>query len=190
MAATTAGTAVRDYLVALKDPSALRDDSEIESLRKRLEESNDELERLSLRQQLMDKEKPSIERFEQAFVTHAKAWADELGITAQAFTEEGVPASVLRKAGFRAGGRGRRSAGTRSSRSSGGTRSRVTSEEVRSAIPAQPFTIKQLQEASGASPAVVRKVVAEEEATGNLKATGTDPNHVGPGRAPTLYARP
>src|SRR5680860_898591 len=79
VAATTAGTAVRDYLVALKDPSALRDDSEIESLRKRLEESNDELERLSLRQQLMDKEKPSIERFEQAFVTHAKAWADELG---------------------------------------------------------------------------------------------------------------
>ena len=189
MAATTAGSAVRDYLVALKDPSALRNDSEIETLRKRLEESDDELDRLSLRQQLMDLEKPSIDRFEQAFVTHAKAWADERGISAQAFTEEGVPASVLRKAGFRAGGRGRRSSGTRSSRSTGGTRSRVTSEQVRGAIPQQPFTIKQLQEASGASPAVVRKVVAEEERAGKLKATGTDPDHVGPGRAPTLYAR-
>ena len=167
----------------------MRDDSEIENLRKRLAESDDELERLALRQKLMDTEKPSIDRFEEAFVTHAKAWADEQGISAQAFTEEGVPASVLRKAGFRAGGRGRRSAGTRSSRSTGGTRSRVTSQEVRNAIPSQPFTIKQLQEASGASPAVVRKVVAEEESAGNLQATGTDPNHTGPGRAPTLYAR-
>lgn len=183
--AASGDSAVRNYLVALRDPSSLRDDDSIAALTQQLESSTDELERLRLRQQLLDHETPSIERFEDDFVTHAKAWADEQGVGAKAFEAEGVPAQVLRRAGFSVG-RGRQG-GRR--QSSGRTRTRVTVDEVRAAIPRGSFTIKKLQEASGASPAVVRKVVQEELAEGRLQEKGTDPDHRGPGRAPTLYRK-
>jgi hypothetical protein len=168
-------------LSALRDPASLRDEAQLSQLQEQLDNSSDDLERLRLRQQIMDLESPSVQQFEDDFVTHARTWAEQQGITSAAFTAEGVPAHVLRKAGLAAGGRGRR--GRR------GTRSRVTVAEVRAAIPRTPFTIKNLQEISGASPAVVRKVVTEELAAGNLKDTGPDPDHQGPGRAPTLYKK-
>lgn len=184
--AARAEEAVRSYLVALKDPGALRDGDAIADLERRIDGSDDQLERVVLRQQLIEAKAPTIDRFEEDFVTHAKAWADEQGVSASAFAEEGVPAGVLRRAGFRVGG-GRRSA--KGARSGGGQRSRVTADEVRGAIPKGSFTIKTLQERSGASPAVVRKVVQEELAAGSLNELGTDPDHSGPGRAPTLYKR-
>jgi hypothetical protein len=176
---------VRTYLIALKDPAALRDDESITTLEQRISDSDDEIERLKLRQQLLEANSPTLERFEDDFVTHAKAWAEENGVTAEAFASEGVPSGVLRRAGFSvAGGRGRKKA-----KSGGETRTRVTSDEVRAAIPDGTFTIKMLQERSGASPAVVRKVVSEGLADESLTEEGTDPDHSGPGRAPTLYKK-
>jgi hypothetical protein len=182
MAKSTNEHAVRDYLVALRDPSALRDDNKIAALERKLADSNDELERLRLRQEIMNSQSPSLDGYEAAFVEHAKAWADEHGISGKAFAAEGVPSAVLRRAGFSVGrgrpsGRGRR------------TRSRVSTEQVRAALPRGAFTIKKVQEKTGASPAVVRKVIQAEEAAGNLKRVGPDPDHSGPGRAPTLYQR-
>ena len=188
MATDASATAVRDYLKAVKDPGSLRNDDLVGQLRGKLESSDDSLERLRLRQQLLDAQSPSIERYEEGFITHAKGWAEGQGIGVKAFSDEGVTAAVLRKAGFAVpGGRGRASS-TRTA-APRARRSRVTVEEVRSAIPAGAFTIKQLQEASGASPAVVRKVVSEEEQAGRLQSAGTDPDHRGPGRAPILYRR-
>jgi hypothetical protein len=183
--------AVRSYLTALKDPSALRDEETIASIENEIDSTSDELDRLKLRQQLLEAQSPQIERFEEDFVTHAKAWADEHGVSAEAFASEGVDAAVLRRAGFRVGGgRGRGSSRrSGSSNGSGQTRSRVTSEEVRAAIPKGTFTIKSLQERSGASPAVVRKVVAESLESGYITEEGPDPDHSGPGRTPTLYRR-
>jgi hypothetical protein len=182
MARANSETAVRTYLTALRDPSSLRDEEMVATLQSQLENASDELERLRLRQQLLDLESPSIQRYEDDFITHAKAWAEEAGISPKAFEAEGVPAGVLRKAGLASTGRGRR--GRRS-----GTRTRVTVDQVRAAIPRGTFTIKTLQEASGASPAVVRKVVQEELAGGRLKDQGPDPDHRGPGRSPTLYKK-
>ena len=181
MASKSAETAVRTYLAALRDPSSLRDETRLAQLQSQLETSTDDLERLRLRQQIFDVESPSVAQHENEFITHAKSWAEEHGVTAKAFEAEGVPGHVLRKAGLAAprGGRGRRS----------GTRRRVTVAEVRAAIPRGTFTIKHLQEISGASPAVVRKVVADELAAGNLKDQGPDPDHRGPGRSPTLYKK-
>ena len=185
MASKSAEAAVRTYLTALRDPSSLRDEGLVAQLQTQLDTSADDLERLQLRQQILDLESPSIDRHENEFITHAKAWAEEHGITARAFEAEGVPAQVLRKAGLApTGGRGRRSGSGRR-----GPRSRVTVDQVRAAIPRGTFTIKMLQEASGASPAVVRKVVAEELSGGGLKEQGADPDHRGPGRAPTLYKK-
>lgn len=178
-------SAVRNYLTALRDPSALRDDEKIADLRRRLDTADDAIERLQLRQQILGAESPSLEQYEDEFVTHAKAWADERGVTPKAFEEEGVPNQVLRKAGFG----GRRRGGARRSTSTRAGRSRVTAEEVRKAIPRGSFTVKTLQDKSGASAAVVRKVVGEEEANGRIERAGTDPDHTGPGRAPTLYRR-
>lgn len=192
--ASSAEAAVRDYLRAVADPGSLRDDDRIANLNGQIEGATDGLERLRLRQQLLDAQEPSVGRYEEGFVTHAKAWADETGVTAKAFADEGVSAAVLRRAGFDVGGpggrgRGRgRPAGT-SGDGSGRKRTRVTVAQVREAIPAGTFTIKDLQEASGASPAVVRKVVSEEADAGRLKAQGSDPDHKGPGRAPVLYAK-
>jgi hypothetical protein len=184
MAASPSEAAVRNYLAALKDPSSLQDSEKIAELESALESSGDELERLRLRQEIIDAQSPPVERYEDEFVTHAKEWADRVGITDRAFLEEGVPPQVLRRAGFRVSGGGR---GGR--RGPGRTRSRVTTEEVRAAIPRGTFTIKRLQDLSGASPAVVRKVVQEEEAAGRLERAGKDPQHVGPGRSPILYNR-
>jgi len=185
-----AESAVRDYLRALKDPSSLRDEAAINDLTKRLESSDDALERLRLRQQLLDAEAPDVQRLEEAFVTHAKAWADDIPISVNAFSAEGVAPDVLRRAGFPvSGGNGRRGRAPRAGAAPRTRRSRVTVEEVRAAIPDGTFTIKTLQEISGASPAVVRKVVAEEESAGRLRSEGTDPDHRGPGRAPVLYRK-
>jgi hypothetical protein len=184
--ATTAETAVQSYLVALKDPSALRDDESLADLQRQLSEARDSLTRLRLQQRIMDAEEPKLEQYEAAFITHAKDWADENGISSKAFVAEGVDASVLRRAGFNVPGRGR---ATSAPRSRARTRSRVTTAEVRAAIPQGTFTVKQLQQRSGASPAVVRKAIQEEMSEGQVKEIGTDPDHRGPGRAPVLYER-
>lgn len=178
--------AVRNYLLALRDPQALVDEERIGELKRQLEESKDELERLRLRQQLLDAERPAVEQYEEAFVNHAKAWADQHGISAKAFMAEGAPEDVLRRAGFsipRASGR----RGARAARTT--KRTRVSAEDVRAALPKGKFTNKQVQEATGASPAVVRRVVLEEVEKGNVRDLGTDPDHQGPGRAPRLYER-
>jgi hypothetical protein len=187
--ASTQESAVRNYLLSIRNPSALRDEDAIATLNAKLEESIDELERLQLRQQLLDSETPSLDKYEDAFVEHAHAWADRTGISAEAFLAEGVQPAILRRAGFRgiSGGRRRSSRSAPSTRST--TRSRVSAEEVRAAIPTGQFTVKDLQERSGASAAVVRRIIAEEVEAGTVTDQGTDPNHTGPGRAPTVYKR-
>lgn len=185
--ATTAESAVRSYLIALNDPTALRDDAQLADLQRQLAESTDTITRLELRQKIMETEEPQLDRYEADFVTHAREWADQHGISPKAFLAEGVDVAVLRKAGFSVPGARGRSISPSKARTR--TRSRVTTAEVRSAIPKGTFTIKHLQERSGASPAVVRKAVQEEIAEGRVKEMGTDPDHRGPGRAPVLYER-
>ena len=180
--------AVRSYLISLRDPSALRDDDAIADLHSKLDQTDDDVERLKLRQQLLELQNPPLERYEAAFVKHAKAWADDTGVTADALLAEGVPAAVLRRAGFR----GVTNGGTRRNRHTTARttgRRRVNADEVRAAIPTGTFTVKDVQEASGASAAVVRRVIGEEVDAGNLADQGPDPAHTGPGRAPTVYQR-
>lgn len=185
MASDEAESAVRNYLTALKNPAALRDDERIAKLQQQLEETQDEVERLHLRQQIRQAQTPPVERYENEFVTHAKRWAEEQGLSAEVFAEEGVSDEVLRRAGFRRGGERRQ----RSPRRSRG-RTRVSADEVRAAIASKDtFTIKSLEQQTGASVGMIRNVVNEEEEAGRVVREGTDPDHVGPGRAPTLYRR-
>ena len=179
--------AVRNYLKSLRDPSALRDDDAIADLHSKLDQTHDDVERLKLRQQLLELQNPPLERYEAAFVKHAKAWADDSGVTADAFAAEGVPPAVLWRAGFRGVTNGRTRHTRRTARTTG--RRRVSADEVRGAIPTGAFTVKDVQAASGASAAVVRRVIGEEVDAGNVTDLGPDPDHTGPGRAPTVYQR-
>lgn len=124
---------------------------------------------------------------EAAFVEHARAWAEAAGVSGKAFAAEGVPADVLRRAGFRDvtdDGRPR----TRR-RTGAGRRASVTADGVRTAIPSGTFTVRRLQELSGASAATVRRVIGEGVRAGSLIQRGVDSDHDGPGRAPTTYER-
>lgn len=178
---------IRKYLSALADPTSLTDESAIAAAEKALESEDDPIERVRVRQHLIELRAPSLSSVEDEFVMHAKAWAEATGVTAEALAAEGVPSAVLRRAGFSvAGGRGR----SRRSGSGGSGRSkRVTTEEVVASMPSGTFTVKMLQEASGASAGVVRKAIGQELEAGRLAEEGTDPDHSGPGRAPTLYRR-
>lgn len=185
MVSTAAESAVRDYLTALKDPNSLRDEQRISQLENELSESDDHISRVMLRQQLLDARDPGAHAYEEAFATHARAWADSNGISAAAFLAEGVPASVLRRAGFSVsdGGHGRGQGRKQ------GTRPGVSAEQVRAALPTGEFTAKQVQQATGASAGVVRRVLQQEVEAGTVVTAGTDPQHQGPGRAPTRYRR-
>ncbi|MGI9018879.1 MAG: hypothetical protein ACR2HR_17545 [Euzebya sp.] len=182
----TAEEIVRTYLTALRDPDSLKDEQAITDMSQRLESATDVITRLELQEELSKLLAPSLESIEDEFVVHAKPWADASSIGAQAFAAEGVSTAVLRRAGFpigRTDGRSRKS----SSRRSSGTR--VTTQSVVAAMPSTSFTVKQLKDISGASPAVVRKAVRQEQDAGRLNDLGTDPDHNGPGRAPTLYRK-
>lgn len=181
--AVSADTAVRDYLTSLRDPSALRDEGSVAAIEKKLDSTEDQLERLKLRQQLIEADTPALDRYEDDFVTHAKAWADKANVTEKAFLAEGVPAQTLRKAGFRNLPTERGKGTTRT----GSPRRRVSADQVRASIPSGTFTVRDVEDASGASSAVVRRIISEEVAVGNVADQGPDQDHQGPGRAPTLY---
>lgn len=190
MASAAAEKAVRTYLSAIADQATLLDAEKISALERQLSEADDLVQRVVLQQELLEARDPSVakQKAEEAFITHAKAWADSKGVSGHAFTQEGVSPETLRKAGFdipAPRGRGRR----RTSRSDAPRRGRVTVDEIRAAIPKGAFTVKSLEDASGASTASVRKVIAEQMQSGNVLTEGADPDHTGPGRAPLLYRR-
>jgi len=180
--------AIRNYLTSLRDPAALRDDKAIADTQTKLDNADDGIERLKLRQQLIELQQPSLNGVEDQFVEHAKPWADKVGISGEAFVAEGVPATVLRRAGFRVTttsrtARSGRRATTRT------RRTRVSADQVRNAIPSGVFTVNDLQQRSGASAAVVRRIIHEQIDAGRLTDRGASPTHTGPGRAPRTYQR-
>jgi hypothetical protein len=184
VATKTQEQAIRNYLTVLNNPDALRKNDR-HALETKVKETGDPVARLRLRAQLEGMKRPDTSRYEAAFVKHAKAWAEEQGVSADAFRAEGVSPAVLRKAGFAVRGtkprraRARRQPGTH----------RVNADHVRRAIPRGKFTVKDLQRASGASTAVVRRVLQEELEAETITKAGSDPKHKGPGRAATIYQR-
>ena len=182
----TPDEAVRNYLLAVREPEKLKDVETANKRKSELETTRDPIERLRLQQDILDAQHVDPKQYEDAFVTHAKAWAEGAGISHAAFQAEGVDDAVLRRAGFRL----RRGAATpsRDGRQMS-VRTRVSAEDVRAAIPKGAFRVQDIQDASGASAAVVRRVIRQEVEAGNVTDEGSDPNHAGPGRAPTLYRR-
>jgi hypothetical protein len=188
VATRTQEQAVRRYLDSLRNPESLLDKSRVNEIERKLKDNSlDVTQRLKLRDELRTLQDPSSaqEAAKDSFVEHAKAWAKDAGVSADAFREEGVPASVLREAGLlpKRGRSARRRTGA-------GSR-RVSADTVREKIKNKrsTFTINSIVEETGASVGMVRTVVNEAEKAGEVRRQGTDPDHRGPGRAPTLYRK-
>lgn len=189
MAIKNPETAVREYLMALKNPEALRDETSIAATREKLETSTDPVERLHLRGDLALLSQVNADVYEEGFIAHAKAWADEEGIDAEAFAAEGVDADVLKRAGFKVAAK-RQGKRTARKPASG---ARIGQDQVKAAIKAMKVgtstTVKRLAEEAGAGVATASKALATAEIQGLVKKSGTDFTHEGPGRAPTHYER-
>lgn len=182
MATNAQEAAVRAYLQALTDPDALRDDEGIAELQERLEHSDDPLERVKLQGQIEQATQVRPDVFEDGFIAHAKEWADEHGVSATAFQAEGVPRTVLRRAGLD-GGRSARG------RAQPARKAQVSREDVRAAVRTHAtFTLPQIQSKTGASRETVRTVIKDCLNAGEVEKVGPVDSHQGRGR-PTQYRR-
>lgn len=181
--------AVRRYMLAVKDPGSLVNQDAVKELEAKLASETDPIERLTLHASLAQAKAPPMERLEAEFVEAAKPWADDKGVSWQTFVDEGVDRNVLVKAGFEVTGLRRRATTETRPRT---RRPRVGPDTVRQAYPTRAgtnFTLKEVQERSGASYGTVRKVVEEDLQEGILEDRGFDTGRNTRGRAPKLYAK-
>jgi len=179
---STAETAVRSYLQWLDDPTSVRDHAAIEEAKAAAEQAADPLDRLKALSTLQELEAGDGERFRADFVANAAEWAAKNSVTPEAFEQLGVPCEVLADAGLA-------TESVRAIRKAGGRRTRVSPDTVRDSVPSGKFTIADLEAASGASTATVRKVISEMIAAGELRNLGPDREHSGRGRAPLLFSK-
>ena len=189
-AVSTPEDAVRRYLAYLEDPSSAVDREAVAKAEAELAEATDPIAKLHAAAARERAAATDVDALEASFVSHAKAYAEAQSIPAAAFEVLGVPREVLARAGFATGARGRTTGARRPV--SGSRAPQVSASTIKDAAVAieGPFTLAQLADAAGGgSPATVRKAVEELIAEGRATSLGPDPDHAGPGRAPTRYRR-
>lgn len=184
----TPRSAVERYLNWLEDPESIIDKEAVEAARRRFLSESDPISRLHAAAEVAKVETADENAIVEAFITHARAYADSEGIPVAAFQALNVPDDVLERAGFSLAptGRGRRRTRRR------GQRPSVSAETLKATVAEMPekFTLAQLADrAGGGSPGTVKKAIDELIAEGRAERLGPDPNHTGRGRAPTLYAK-
>lgn len=181
-----AENSVRRFLVLLTDPDALRDDVAVQQLQGKLADTSDPLERLALFSAIERAANVDAQGIRADFHRDARAFAETHGITSSAFAAMGVSRDDLRAAGLLSAPQRSAPRASEAKRPAG---RRSTVDDVFAAIPSDPFTLKQLEELSGASTLTVRKAVDAMLLAGSLSQIEPDPAHSGPGRAPRRYVR-
>lgn len=180
--------AIRRYLTYINNPDELVDQSQIEKLQQKLDESRDPVERIKLRNEIERAKQPPADELESEFTRVAKQWADQHGISAEALRAEGVKPAVLRKAGFNVGGATRKRTAT--AKRTGKSRQRASKDDVAKHLTSQSsgteLTLNDVIEATGASRSTVNQVIARLSEEGRIKKVGKA-EHAGPGRAPDLF---
>jgi len=189
MTETSPELAVRRYLAWLDDPESVVDRSAIEAARRAFLDAADPLDRLHAAAAVERARTTDVERIQADFVAHARAYADAEGIPVEAFRALKVSDDVLTQAGFQVPlTKGGGSARARRAPSKRGPQVGVAQLKAVATEMPKRFTLAQLAErAGGGSPATVKKAVDELVAEGAATRLGPDPDHQGPGRAPTLY---
>ncbi|MPY95442.1 MAG: hypothetical protein GEV08_21010 [Acidimicrobiia bacterium] len=185
--------AVRQYLTFVEDPDKLVDPAEITRLEKEAAAAGDPLAKLRAIGALEKARSVDGAAYRADFVAHAKGWATQEGVPVVAFSRLGVPDDVLADAGLLPGGRGTRRGRSRRRVEDGTVRQRakaVPVETIKTKVPEGRFTVRQLEELSGGSPATVRKALAEMIKDGQLEELGAATDWTGRGRAPIVYQKP
>lgn len=181
---------IRKYLLFLDDPSKLRDEAEIEQKNKAVEAADDPIERLKAIADLKRVSEVDEAPLRAGFVEHAKAWADEVGVPVAAFQEMKVPDDVLLEAGFDVVAQRRRGRGAAVGEGRQRAKS-VSTDEIKTWVldHADTFTLADVMNGIGGSPATVRKAVEELVEAGRVDKLGPVPAWHGRGRAPVQYKR-
>lgn len=178
--------AIRRYLNFLKDPATLRDDDQIARLEAELDRATDPVEHLKALGSLEQAKDVDGSAARDDFIAVARGWANEHGVTVDHFRSMGVPSADLSAAGFSVRGRraGRRAAPAKRAR-------RVPVEDIKAKLGSlrSPFTVRDLETASGGTNATVRKALGELVDEGKVTNIGPDPSWSGRGRSPILYER-
>lgn len=154
--------AVRRYLDFLANPQSAIDGDAVAAAEAAIgeaEASGDRLAELEARASLTKAKQADGSELEAAFVAQARTYAQERDIPVSAFEDMGVPSDVLRRAGLLRNGRRRPAApaarATRSKRVS----VEAIQEHMRALSKGSTFTIAELQDALGGSPATTRKAI-------------------------------
>lgn len=185
--------AVRRYLTWMTDPASLRDEDRIAELERKIAEASDPIEKIHLASDLHRARQVDGTTLRREFVAAARRWAEANGIVPEAFLELGVPAEDLRHAGFDvATVPVRRSeVGTvdRPGRAPVRRAARTSVEDIRAGARSfdGPFTIADLRDRVGGSPATVRKALEGMVAAGEVENLGAADDWPGPGRPPHRY---
>ena len=181
-----AETAVRNYLLYQDDPTQLVDADQVLRLEQAAAAATDPIAKLKALAALTRARQLDIHRYEQDFIQHARAWAEDNDIPGSVFGELGVPESVLRSAGFGVGRRGKAStAQTLRAKS-------VSAKDIQDHIVRwrkQTFTLANVAQTVGGSPMTIRKAVDELVRSGTITRVGPTPDWSGPGRAPIQFSK-
>lgn len=188
----TGEEAVRLYLMYLDDPNKLVDQTEVKKLETELDNNKDPIDRLRAIAALERARNVDGQQYEADFVRYAKDWADQEGVPLVAFQQMNVPGDVLARAGFDGRTRRRRGATGVRRQASGRPRAKsVSSERIQewALESTEPFTLTEVQQGIGGSPATVKKAIDELLSSGRLEKLGPSRDYRGRGRAPSRYAR-
>lgn len=188
--------AIRRYLEFLDDPSSALDEAKVAELEAKVAAASDPIEKIHLASDLHRARQVDGAALRRGFVAVARRWAEAQGIVPEAFRTLGVPDDDLRAAGFDLPRvRGRRAEVGTEPPGGGGTpvsrAPRATIDDIRAAAQSfdGPFTIADLRDRAGGSPATVRKALDAMVAEGSVDALGPTPGWPGPGRPPLRFAR-
>lgn len=185
---------IRSYLNSLGQSNRPVVDREaVKALKAQIRSESDVINKAKLLSELEREEVghvPDRTGDEAVFVSEAKAWAEDAGITVSALQALGVSDDVLKQAGFEikvpvsAGG----GAGSRPSRS-GSRASSIPLDEVAKAARklGSGWKITDLAAALGREPMTVRNYVTKLIEQKTIADLGDDPKHDGRGRAPKIY---
>ncbi len=178
--------AIRNYLLFRQDPAQLIDSGRIAELENTSASATDPIEKLKAIAALAKARDVDGRGYEERFVQHARAWAEQNEIPVASFREMGIPDSVLRAAGLGP------SARSKSSGSRSGHRRSVSAKEIQAHIMSSvtgKFTLADLSASVGGSPMTVRKAVEDLVRSGGVTRLGPTPGWPGPGRAPIQFAK-
>lgn len=190
-AKASAEAAINRYFRLLNNPDSLLDSEAIAKAAKRIEEAETPVARILARQEHADLQVPDVDGITATFVEHVKQWADDNSVDAAILLHEGVPADVLKQAGMdtQVKAAERIAAPAPERRKS---RSRVKADEIHSWLARRrspdAITVRDVVAGTGASSAVVRRVVNEVVEEGLYVEAGLLQDE-GPGRAPMTYRR-